>query len=285
MPPRPPIPRRSSDATRARRAGASTRTRIPPATTAVMRTCCWSIWPAMCVKRRKAGRPSPAHHDCPYCEGERTLTIVGAQAASLSSMGVGQFFGSRYNADKKLITFSDSVQDAAHRAGFFGSRTWILNLRPALAQVIHEASEPGHAADAGRAAEGVRDALEGRSARPPISRRSCRPGSRGCGTTTRCSEDDVCRRMATCRCWCGAGSRGRCTRSLHRMRMSDGRCRARARRRWRCRMAVLEAAAKRMRHCGCASRWTRCRDVTEPEIAGVSQRIPGATAARRGDLG
>ena len=94
-------------------------------------------------RRRGGATITIAHHDCPYCEGERTLTIVGAQAASLSSIGVGQFFGSHYNADKKLITFSDSVQDAAHRAGFFESRTWLLNLRPAMAQVIHEASQQG----------------------------------------------------------------------------------------------------------------------------------------------
>ena len=95
-------------------------------------------------QRRRNGAPiTVAHHDCPYCEGERTLTIVGAQAASLSSVGVGQFFGSSYNTDKKLITFSDSVQDAAHRAGFFESRTWVLNLRPAMAQVIHGASSKG----------------------------------------------------------------------------------------------------------------------------------------------
>src|SRR6185437_9410178 len=46
-------------------------------------------------------------------------------------------------ADKKLIAFSDSVQDAAHRAGFFEARTWRLNLRPALAQVIHRAANSG----------------------------------------------------------------------------------------------------------------------------------------------
>lgn len=96
-------------------------------------------------RRRGGATITVAHHDCPYCEGDRTLTIVGAQAASLSSVGVGQFFGSRYNADKKLIAFSDSVQDAAHRAGFFESRTWLLNLRPAMAQVIHEASDTGSA--------------------------------------------------------------------------------------------------------------------------------------------
>jgi DEAD/DEAH box helicase domain-containing protein len=90
---------------------------------------------------RRNGVPyKRAHHDCPYCEGDRTLTIVGSQAASLASVAIGQLFGTRYNGDKKLIAFSDSVQDAAHRAGFFEARNWRLNLRPAMAQVIHGAS-------------------------------------------------------------------------------------------------------------------------------------------------
>lgn len=89
---------------------------------------------------RRNGAPfTQSHHDCPYCDGDRTLTIVGAQAASLASVSVGQLFGSPFNGDKKLIAFSDSVQDAAHRAGFFEARTWRLNLRPAMAQVIHDA--------------------------------------------------------------------------------------------------------------------------------------------------
>lgn len=93
---------------------------------------------------RRNGAPfTRSHHDCPYCDGERTLTIVGAQAASLASVSVGQLFGSPYNGDKKLIAFSDSVQDAAHRAGFFEARTWRLNLRPAMAQVIHGAVAQG----------------------------------------------------------------------------------------------------------------------------------------------
>jgi DEAD/DEAH box helicase domain-containing protein len=93
---------------------------------------------------RRNGAPyTKSHHDCPYCEGERTLTIVGAQAASLASVGIGQLFGSPYNADKKLIAFSDSVQDAAHRAGFFEARTWRMCLRPAMAQVIHAAVSTG----------------------------------------------------------------------------------------------------------------------------------------------
>ncbi|MBI5041873.1 MAG: DEAD/DEAH box helicase, partial [Gammaproteobacteria bacterium] len=95
-------------------------------------------------KRRRNGADFViAHHDCPYCDGDRTLTIVGSQAASLASVSVGQLFSSRYNSDKKLIAFSDSVQDAAHRAGFFEARTWRLNVRPAMAQVIHAAVAEG----------------------------------------------------------------------------------------------------------------------------------------------
>jgi len=95
-------------------------------------------------KGTRNGAPyTRAHHDCPYCEGDRTLTIVGAQAASLASVSAGQLFASRFNRDKKLIAFSDSVQDAAHRAGFYEARNWRLNLRPALAQVIHGSAAAG----------------------------------------------------------------------------------------------------------------------------------------------
>lgn len=93
---------------------------------------------------RRNGAPiTTSHHDCPYCDGDRTLTIVGSQAASLASVSVGQLFGSPYNDDRKLIAFSDSVQDAAHRAGFFEARNWRLNLRPAMAQLIHAAVAAG----------------------------------------------------------------------------------------------------------------------------------------------
>lgn len=87
---------------------------------------------------RNGAKFKKAHHNCPYCDGYRTLTIVGSQAASLASVALGQLFGSRYNADKSVIAFSDSVQDAAHRAGFFEARNWRLNLRPAMTQVIYE---------------------------------------------------------------------------------------------------------------------------------------------------
>ena len=74
--------------------------------------------------------------DCPYCGAREALIIVGARAASLLSVALGQAQGSRYNDDRKVIAFSDNVQDAAHRAGFFAARTARVGVRAAIAQVV-----------------------------------------------------------------------------------------------------------------------------------------------------
>lgn len=76
--------------------------------------------------------------DCPFCAARESLTLIGFRAATLTSVYVDQLFASPFNDDKKLLTFSDSVQDAAHRAGFFGARTWRTNLRIAMLQVIRQ---------------------------------------------------------------------------------------------------------------------------------------------------
>lgn len=71
--------------------------------------------------------------DCPFCAARASLSLLGFQAATLTSVFIDQLFSSPWNDDKKLLTFSDSVQDASHRAGFFGARTWRFNVRVALA--------------------------------------------------------------------------------------------------------------------------------------------------------
>ena len=89
-------------------------------------------------QRGKRGERAIAKHDCPYCEAENGLTIMGSQAASLTSVMLAQLYSSSFNDDKKLLTFSDSVQDAAHRAGFFAARTYRFNLRSAIQQCVQE---------------------------------------------------------------------------------------------------------------------------------------------------
>lgn len=77
-----------------------------------------------------------SHHHCPFCNAKNSLTILGSRAASLTSVMIGQNFASFYNDDKKLIAFSDSVQDAAQRAGFFGSRSYQFTIRSAIQQAL-----------------------------------------------------------------------------------------------------------------------------------------------------
>ncbi len=72
--------------------------------------------------------------DCPFCSMKASLSLVGFQAATLTSSFIDQLFASPWNDDKKLLAFSDSVQDASQRAGFIGARTWRNNVRVALAQ-------------------------------------------------------------------------------------------------------------------------------------------------------
>jgi DEAD/DEAH box helicase domain-containing protein len=80
-----------------------------------------------------------SHSDCPVCSSSSGLSILGAQAASLTSAMIGVLFTTPFNPDKKLLTFSDSVQDAAHRAGFYAARTYRTTLRTAIAHTVRTA--------------------------------------------------------------------------------------------------------------------------------------------------
>ena len=73
---------------------------------------------------------------CPYCEAVDTLFILGSRAATLSSVAINSLFNSQFNDHNKLIAFSDSVQDAAHRAGFFAARTYNDVIRAALTVAV-----------------------------------------------------------------------------------------------------------------------------------------------------
>ena len=86
--------------------------------------------------RVQRGSHQQSHNDCPFCDSRNSLTLVGSRAASLTSVMIVQLFSSPFNDDKKLLTFSDNVQDAAHRAGFFNGRTYRFNFRTALQQVV-----------------------------------------------------------------------------------------------------------------------------------------------------
>lgn len=73
---------------------------------------------------------------CPFCGSKRGLSLMGLRSATEISTNISQMFASKFNDDKKTLAFSDNVQDAAHRAGFFNARTWRFGFRSALQRYV-----------------------------------------------------------------------------------------------------------------------------------------------------
>ena len=89
---------------------------------------------------------------CPNCGSKEGVFFIGSQSATLSSVAIDELFGSVLNKDPKLLAFTDSVQDASHRAGFFSARTYQFTFRTALQHVIDDAGDQGvRLTDAGKA--------------------------------------------------------------------------------------------------------------------------------------
>jgi DEAD/DEAH box helicase domain-containing protein len=102
---------------------------------------------------------------CPACENDRALSMLGSRAASLLSVAIGQLFQTDFISDKKLLAFCDSVQDASHRAGFFGARTYRFNLRIGFQRVLEESEADIPLADVAARARTLWDERLGTSAR------------------------------------------------------------------------------------------------------------------------
>ena len=82
-------------------------------------------------------REVSVHDDtCPVCGVRGGQLIIGAQTTSLAAHAVERLWSAPLNDHKKLILFSDSVQDAAHRAGYLESKTEGHLMRAALAKAI-----------------------------------------------------------------------------------------------------------------------------------------------------
>ena len=81
---------------------------------------------------------------CPSCDNDDAIRFLGSAVTSLASVTVSQLFGSQMVQDneRKLIAFADSVQDAAHRAGFFTGRAHKFNLRSLVAGAAKDAGGP-----------------------------------------------------------------------------------------------------------------------------------------------
>ena len=77
---------------------------------------------------------------CPACGEADSIRFLGAAIATLLSVSVSTLFGDRHldAEEKKSLVFTDSVQDAAHRAGFIEARSHTFTTRSVLAEAAQE---------------------------------------------------------------------------------------------------------------------------------------------------
>lgn len=78
--------------------------------------------------------------DCPSCGQEDGIRFLGSAIATLLSVSLSTLFGSAEldAREKKALVFTDSVQDAAHRAGFVQARSHTLTLRAVLREAVSD---------------------------------------------------------------------------------------------------------------------------------------------------
>ena len=80
-----------------------------------------------------------SHNDlCPSCLQDDGIRFLGSAIATLLSVSLSTLFNDAHldAAEKKALVFTDSVQDAAHRAGFVQSRSHTLTLRSVLLDAV-----------------------------------------------------------------------------------------------------------------------------------------------------
>jgi replicative superfamily II helicase len=89
------------------------------------------------LRHDREGTRAAQRDRCPACDMDEGARFLGAGLASLASVAITELFtGGQLPDPKKTLLFNDSVQDAAHRAGFVASRSYSFSLRTLLAAVL-----------------------------------------------------------------------------------------------------------------------------------------------------
>lgn len=96
---------------------------------------------------------------CPACGNENAIRFIGAGLATLSSVVLTEVFQHAVDPasgdQAKALLFNDSVQDAAHRAGFLSARAGNFSLRTHLAAILDDLDNPDLAEAAAAALVGM----------------------------------------------------------------------------------------------------------------------------------
>lgn len=82
---------------------------------------------------------------CPHCNARNTLALIGTGLPTLESIVAAQLMATATDPaedhDRKLLAFTNGVQDAAHQAGFIESRNYRFGMRHAIQSVLKECGD------------------------------------------------------------------------------------------------------------------------------------------------
>ena len=99
------------------------------------------------IERSQTGKNRSSHF-CPECATNfDDLSIIGARTATLASLSVSQLLSSNLDKatdrERKILTFTNGVQDAAHLSGFYTSREYRFTMRASIQKVIELLEKEG----------------------------------------------------------------------------------------------------------------------------------------------
>ena len=82
---------------------------------------------------------------CPECNSD-SICQIGGRTSTLSSVAISQVLSSDFDhadeKERKILVFNNSVQDAAHQAGFYEARTFRFLFRQSMQQYINTLQKP-----------------------------------------------------------------------------------------------------------------------------------------------
>ncbi len=85
-------------------------------------------------------------HVCPECNTQNSMSIIGTRVSTLNSITTSQILSSdldeRDEKYRKVLAFTNGVQDAAHQSGFIEARNYRFTFRTSLQKVINEQDGP-----------------------------------------------------------------------------------------------------------------------------------------------
>ena len=87
---------------------------------------------------------------CPECNSD-SICQIGGRTSTLSSVAISQVLSSDFDhadeKERKILVFNNSVQDAAHQAGFYEARTFRFLFRQSMQQYINTLDHPVNIAE------------------------------------------------------------------------------------------------------------------------------------------